>query len=46
MGEGGGGGGALLRVPKAQVLKGVLEVSSPIKFSNLEAPKCYFKHLS
>ena len=37
---------ALSRVPNAGALLGGLGLSSPTKFSNWEAPKCYFQHLS
>ena len=43
---GGGKRGHYRKCPMHEPCGGVLGVSSPRQFSNLEAPKCYFQHLS
>ena len=47
-GEGGGGGRSIIARAQGTSLVGAggSWVSVPRKFSNLEAPKCFFQHLS
>ena len=46
-GEGGGGRGIIARAQGTSLVgAGGSWVSVPRKFSNLEAPKCFFQHLS
>ena len=45
-GGGGGGGGGIIPSAEGITLVGGVGVSSPRQFSNMEAPKHYFQHLS